>query len=210
MVGRSNGKRTGPSPPAAAPVSDLPLSRAQLLLECTRAVLRAKEEPELGGTLCRRLVHPGVYSEAAMILVDSAEPASPRRAYYAGADKGCLEDAGRFWAGPEREAALQSLLASPGARTAQAASGCVTLALTLNGRAAGALALSISAGRSADAAEIQQLKALADDVSCAVAKLRDSTGIIEDITERKFAEEALLREERCCAPSSMPCPITFT
>src|SRR5687767_3711157 len=133
---RPNGKRSRETPPAASPAPDLSLSRAQLLLECTRAVLRAKQEPELAGTLCQLLVHPGLYSEAGITLVDVAEPASARRAYYAGADKGCLKDAGRFWAGLDREAALQSLLASNGARTAQAVSGRVTLPLVLNGRAA--------------------------------------------------------------------------
>jgi diguanylate cyclase (GGDEF)-like protein/PAS domain S-box-containing protein len=188
VVDRSNGKRSSRSPPAAAPVLDLSLSRAQLLLECTRAVLRAKQEPELGGMLCRLLVHPGLYSEAAIILLDAAEPASARRAYYAGADQGCLKDAGRFWAEPDREAALQSLLASRGEKTAQAVSGCVTLPLVLDGHAAGAVALSTSAGRRVDAPEIEQLQALAEDVSCAIAKLRD------DGPQRTLAEEAMRRE----------------
>jgi diguanylate cyclase (GGDEF)-like protein/PAS domain S-box-containing protein len=49
--------------------------RPQVLLECTRAVLRASNAVELGRTLCQLLLRPELYTDASIGFSDDAAPA---------------------------------------------------------------------------------------------------------------------------------------
>ena len=154
-----------------AAAADRKLGRAQLLIECTRAVLRAREEPELAGTLCQLLVHPGIYSEASIALIEDSASGTPRRSFYAGSQKQCVKDPERFWAHPERKAALENLTSSGIADAAPSAT--LTLPIRIAGEIAAVLGLSTSDGRVPDADELEQLQSLADDISYALTRLRE-------------------------------------
>src|SRR5688500_2133873 len=67
--------------------------RAQLRVECTRAVLRAGDEAMLAATLCQLLVRPGGYGEACFALTCQGVA----RSFYAGADRNAFRQPERFW-----------------------------------------------------------------------------------------------------------------
>ena len=169
----SSGKRSGESaaPAPRCAVAASAASRAQLLVEATRAILRSPEASELSGTLCQLLIHPGLYSEACIALVYDEEPA--RRSYYAGSDKACAKDPDRFWTAPARKAALDKLLKGESTLGQESLPGALVLALRRHGRTLGVLALSPTGAREVNADELGELQSLADDLSLAVAKLRD-------------------------------------
>jgi len=162
--------RAGSSSAQRAAV-DPRLDRAQLLIECTRAVLRAREEAELAATLCSLLVHPGFYAEACISLT-GADGADGNRCYYAGSDKQCAAEPQRYWTSRPRKAVFERALAGKDQPLAEAAAGSPILPLRAEGRIVGVLALATEAARRLEPDEIEQLSALAEDVSCAIARLR--------------------------------------
>ncbi|HEV7391444.1 MAG TPA: PAS domain-containing protein, partial [Burkholderiales bacterium] len=64
----------------AAAAADRASSRSKLLLECTRAVLRTRDERALGRTLCGLLAQSGLYAKASISFVDDTRnsKAGPR------------------------------------------------------------------------------------------------------------------------------------
>jgi diguanylate cyclase (GGDEF)-like protein/PAS domain S-box-containing protein len=95
--------------------------------------------------------------------------------------------------------ALCALLVHPGLYTKagitfgdakpKAAAGRVSFPLRLKGRTAGVLALSMADERQPDATELEQLQALADDLSCAIERLRnDAPGDALATSERRLRE----------------------
>jgi diguanylate cyclase (GGDEF)-like protein/PAS domain S-box-containing protein len=71
------GERALDCTPASA--AERAFIRAQVLIECTRAVLRAQDQAELGRTLCQLLVQSSVYAAASLAYADDAEPSTSRR-----------------------------------------------------------------------------------------------------------------------------------
>jgi diguanylate cyclase (GGDEF)-like protein/PAS domain S-box-containing protein len=160
---------------AAAVLSDddpSQLARTQLLIECTRAVLHARSDVELARTVCSLLVQPGLYAEACMAVVD--EDGDECRTVYAGLDKRCVADPPRFWNTPDRESAFERVLSSTRAVPPLTLSGTLVLQLRTTHCTAGALAVSIAAGRKVEHREREQLQALASDAGFALASLRDN------------------------------------
>jgi diguanylate cyclase (GGDEF)-like protein/PAS domain S-box-containing protein len=176
-------------------------ARVQLLIECTRAIFRARSESELARTVCGLLVRPHFYAEACLALIDEAS--HERRSTYAGPDKHCVIAPERFWGAPVRAAVLQQALA---ARSYVIAADLVLLRLGAGAEPAGALAL-VHGERPLGRAEVEALETLADDIGFALRTLRDNltrgttagnacyaNSIVEDIAERKAAEEAASNE----------------
>src|SRR6478672_1586348 len=56
---------------ATAAAVDRVYSRSQLFIECTRAVLRTRDERALGRTLCELLVQSGLYADASISFVEA-------------------------------------------------------------------------------------------------------------------------------------------
>jgi diguanylate cyclase (GGDEF)-like protein/PAS domain S-box-containing protein len=146
------------------------LERAHLVVECSRAALRATDEPGLARTLCQLLFVPELYAEVCLVLT---EHDADRRSFYAGGDKDCLNDPERFWSAGSRLAVLDAALSGTTAHTpAREADTCLVV-LAIEGQPIGAVALCPGADRVVDADELEQLRLLVDDIAFAFARLRE-------------------------------------
>jgi diguanylate cyclase (GGDEF)-like protein/PAS domain S-box-containing protein len=161
-------RKNNESAPAVHAGVDFALERAQLFVECTRAILRANADSDLVEIVCQLLVRPRLYAEACIGLAHPAQ--ALRRSAYAGWDKRCLADAARFWHAPRREAAFQAALASPASITHDASA--LAFAISVHGHAVGALVLVPRAGRTVEEGERRELESLVDDLSLALERLR--------------------------------------
>ena len=144
------------------------IARAQRLVECTRAVFRARSEAELASTVCTLLVRPELYGEACIALLD--EHTGGPRSTYAGPDKAALADPNRFWDAAHRSAALQQAL---GTHAHAIPPDLVVLRLQAGAQSAGALAVTCGE-RALDRTDVEGLEALAADVGFALGTLRDN------------------------------------
>ncbi|MGZ8202570.1 MAG: hypothetical protein ACXWUB_04910, partial [Burkholderiales bacterium] len=82
--------------------------RARALLQCTRAVLSARDEAELSSRVCRILVDSGVYAEAYMGLTDGEDLQAHPHSCYAGSNAAFMGNAAAFWVEAAHRSALRA------------------------------------------------------------------------------------------------------
>jgi len=180
------------------------LNRAlHAIIDCNQAMVRAGDETELLGTICRIVVETGGYRMAWVGYAEADDARTVRPVAQVGFEQGYLQTVNITWADTERgrgpigtairtgqPCPIQNIHGDPRfepwrreASRRGYASVC-GLPLTAGGRTFGALGIYASEPNAFDAEEVALLRELANELAYGITALRTET-------QRKQAEEAL-------------------
>ena len=183
----ASGRTSTPAPDASSSFL------ADVFLRCLRAIVRARDAADLVQRICHALVVPGAYAEAFVRIEDQSEHPARVRSWYCGANTAFVENADRFLTEASLAPAIRAAMDAPAPSVRAITSDAAAAALHCGESCVGVLFV-CTGGRAFGKDEVEQLSALADDISGCVSRLREVISVVEDITEQKQAQEEVSAE----------------
>ena len=172
------------------------LRMLEVLSDCRRTLLVAADERELVQTVCRLLVDSGEYVEAAFVFLTGGTGAL-QSAAYAGGHYAYIRKPERFWQQTYHAVRLRSITERPRAGIQPTAPGHLMLPVVMQSEVGGVLSLVAVDDRVLDEHELRYLRSFAEDLACALVRLREDRkrqAAIESLEARKRLNEKQLRE----------------